>query len=441
MSLQLRTVLMTGIAILALWTAAAGWMMQGVQSRLEKTLDGRLEMSARMVAALLERSSLSPSSAEDALSEAIAVTGHEGIACEIQWLQGGVMAQTIPGLQLPTTTRQPEGLSTREVNGSVWRVYVLHANGYQVTTADQLEQRAILHREMLWAAGIPLFIALLGGLAALWWGIGHGLKPLKQLSQILRDKKVDDTAPITLPHSRAELRPVVGAINAAFKRLAHALASQRSFTDAAAHELRTPLTVIDTHLQLMRSAESESETHLYLSNAETGVKRLCRTLNQMMTLAHAEAAIDPHDCCDSLQDALSSVLQRLSREQQARVKWQFLGADRGCQTPRSMVETAIRNLVDNALKYSTEDQTVEVFVQTDAEGKCYIQVTDQGSGLSEVQSQHLGRRFWRGDQNRHRNDGAGLGISIVYAITERFDGQLKFTNKQGGGLVVELLLK
>lgn len=70
MSLQLRTVLMTGIAILALWTAAAGWMMQGVQSRLEKTLDGRLEMSARMVAALLERSSLSPSSAEDALSEA-----------------------------------------------------------------------------------------------------------------------------------------------------------------------------------------------------------------------------------------------------------------------------------------------------------------------------------------------------------------------------------
>lgn len=58
-----------------------------------------------------------------------------------------------------------------------------------------------------------------------------------------------------------------------------------------------------------------------------------------------------------------------------------------------------------------------------------------------MQSQHLGRRFWRGDQNRHRNDGAGLGISIVYAITERFDGQLKFTNKQGGGLVVELLLK
>lgn len=206
MSLQLRTVLMTGIAILALWTAAAGWMMQGVQSRLEKTLDGRLEMSARMVAGLLERASLGPPSAEAALSEAVEVAGREGIACEIQALQGGVLAQTTPGLQMPAATRRPDGLSTREVNGSVWKVYVLRANGYQVTTADQLEQRGILHREMLWAAGIPFLIALLGGLALLWWGIGHGLRPLKQLSQILQDKKVDDTSAIALTHAPAELR-------------------------------------------------------------------------------------------------------------------------------------------------------------------------------------------------------------------------------------------
>src|SRR5690606_20904064 len=141
----------------------------------------------------------------------------------------------------------PAGYSTRAVEGKQWRIYILHDNGYQITTADRVDERNVLINDLLRAAGVPFLIAFFGGLAALWIGIGRGLAPLHSLREQLRTRKTDDTTPIVLDNSPSELRPVLDAMNGLLGRLAQALSSQRAFTDAAAHELRTPLTVIDTH--------------------------------------------------------------------------------------------------------------------------------------------------------------------------------------------------
>ncbi len=65
---------------------------------------------------------------------------------------------------------------------------------------------------------------------------------------------------------------------------------------------------------------------------------------------------------------------------------------------------------------------------------------DRGPGLSREQVSQIGRRFWRGDQGRRHNDGAGLGISIVRAIVERFGGELELKSREGGGLIAELVI-
>lgn len=439
MSLRLRAVLIAGISLLVLWGAAAAWMMRGVHSNLDRTLDGRLAMSARMVAGLLERAALAPNSAASDFAEAVRVSGKEGIACEIRSLHGEILARTTTGPHSEFES-YPAGFSTRDILGRQWRIYVLRANGYQITTADRVDQRNMLIHELLSVAGVPFLIAFLGGLAALWIGIGRGLAPLKGLSQQLRDKHADDTSPIAVNHSPSELRPVLDAMNGLLKRLARALSSQRAFTDAAAHELRTPLTVIDTHLQVARISEGD-EVASSLSSAEKGVKRLRRTLDQMMTLARAEAPADKADGCTSVVASVRGVLEQWKAEEGERLVLNISGEDIGTPVPKSMLETAFRNLVDNAIRYSPRDAAIEVGVFLDQGAqRCLIAVTDRGPGLTTEQTSQIGQRFWRGDQGRKSKDGAGLGISIVRAIVERFGGTLELRPREGGGLVAEISL-
>lgn len=437
MSLRLRVVLITGISLVLLWAAAAGWMMRGVQAHLDQTLDGRLAMSARMVSGLLERAALRGSATSADFNDAIRVRGSEGIACEIRALQGEVLART--SSSPPSAFADlAEGLSTQQVQGIPWRVYVLRTGGYQITTADRMEQRNVLVNEMLRAAGLPFVIAVLGSLVALWIGIGRGLKPLKALCRQLRSKEMDDTTPIAVKNPPKELRTVLDAMNALLGRLAQALSSQRAFTDAAAHELRTPLTVIDTHLQVLRMTDGE-EAQASLASAEEGVRRLRRTLDQMMTLARTEASVDKGDHCKSVLAAVRSVLDAMQGPARARVYLTSAGVDGGSPIPRSMLETAARNLVDNALRYAPEPTQIAVHVQFDA-AACALTVADRGPGLSPEQVSQVGRRFWRADQGRQRKDGAGLGISIVRAIAQRFGGALALKAREGGGLVAQLTI-
>src|SRR5690554_979606 len=340
MSLRLRAVLIAGIALVVLWGAAAAWMMQGMRANLDDTLDGRLAMSARMVSGLLEGAALDPNSSPASLAEAVRINGNEGIACEIRALRGDVLART-GSAPASDFDRLPAGYSTREIEGSQWRVYVLRDSGYQITTADRVEERSVLIDDLLRAAGVPFVIALLGGLLALWVGIGRGLAPLKTLREQLRAKETGDTTPISVDHSPTELRPMLDAMNGLLGRLAHALSSQRAFTDAAAHELRTPLTVIDTHLQIVRMSDGE-DAQTSLSSAEEGVRRLRRTLDQMMTLARTEAVTDQRDGCTSVLDVIDDVLDKIAPEQRSRLTLAVDGTDSGSQIARSMLATAVR---------------------------------------------------------------------------------------------------
>jgi len=442
MSLRLRAVLIAGISLVLLWGAAAAWMMQGVRADLDKTLDGRLAMSARMVAGLLERGALKPGEPSTDLTEVVRVDAGARISCVIRGLHGQVLARTTGGPALSAEST-PTGFSMHEEQGSLWRVYVLNSGGYQITTADSIQQRDVLVNELLHAVGVPFLIAILGGLAALWIGIGRGLAPLQNLCLQLRAKQTDDTTPIAVTRSPSELRPVLDAMNGLLGRLAQALSSQRAFTDAAAHELRTPLTVIDTHLQVVRVTEG-AEAQASLRSAEQGVQRLRRTLDQMMTLARTEASPAGHEArCTSVLSAVEHVLKLVDEDAQPRLALHVAGSDpdQEVPVPRSMLETAIRNLVENALRYSPDSSPVDVTITFEQSSeRCCIAVADRGPGLTEEQAPQIGRRFWRGDQGRHRENGAGLGISIVHAIAERFEGKLTFEPREGGGLVATICL-
>jgi len=464
MSLRLRAVLIAGVALIVLWVVAAGWMMRGVQANLDRALDERLAMSARMVSGLLARVELSPlvpSAGQADWGDVIRVGTNDGIACEIRSVHGAVLARTEGGPQSEGRVL-PLGFSTVEIDGKHWRTYVLQDDrGYQVMTADWLEKRAGFTSALLRAAGIPFLIAVVGGLIALWIGIGRGLSPLETLRATLRDKHADDTAPIDLGSAPTELRPVVAALNGLLDRLTQAVAYQRAFTDAAAHELRTPLTAVDTHLQVAEITRG-GPARRALMQAGIGVRRLRHTLDQMMTLARAEASAHAQDACESVRGAVEEALIEWEETDRGpvalrvgpmsecrngasvrrgvpRVVFSMKSDDGGAAVPRSMLSTAVRNLVDNALRYSPEGSRVDVTVKLDEYRRGYcIEVGDRGPGLAPEQAARVGQRFWRGDQGRQQGEGAGLGISIVRAIASRFGATLEFAPRDGGGLLARM---
>src|SRR5690606_24479648 len=142
--------------------------------------------------------------------------------------------------------------------------------------------------------------------------------------------------------------------------------------------------------------------------------------------------------CTSVLSAVEHVLKLVDEDAQPRLALHVAGSDpdQEVPVPRSMLETAIRNLVENALRYSPDSSPVDVTITFEQSSeRCCIAVADRGPGLTEEQAPQIGRRFWRGDQGRHRENGAGLGISIVHAIAERFGGKLTFEPREGGGLV------
>ncbi|ODP32331.1 ATP-binding protein [Pandoraea sp. ISTKB] len=436
MSLRLRAVLIAGVALILLWTAAAGWMMRGVRASLDDTLDERLAMSATMVSGLMARAAFSPHTEGRDWGDVIRAGAGDGIACEIRSLQGAVLAHTDGGPQ-SSSLSLPTGFSTREIDGRQWRIYVLQdAGGYQVMTADLVDRRAVLTRDMLRAAGVPFLIAVVGGLLALWIGIGRGLQPLNTLRVALRHKRTDDTTPVDIGQAPTELRPVVTALNGWLDRLATTLAGQRAFTDGAAHELRTPLTAVDTHLQVAEMTQGHA-SKLALQQASTGVRRLRHTLDQLMTLAQTEAPVHAHDKCESVGSVIDDVLSEWGETD--RFVFRMVGVDSGSALPRSMLGTALRNIVDNAMRYSPAGSEITLTVRADEANRRYcIEVGDRGPGLAPEQTLRLGQRFWRGDQGRKRGEGAGLGISIVQAIARRFDATLEFTPREGGGLLARL---
>lgn len=437
MSLRLRLVLSVAGALLLLWALVAAWMLRDVQADLQRTLDGRLAMSARMVGGLLEQAALSPALADGRLAATLAEAGEDGIACEIRSLRGQVLARTGSGFQ---SAALPQGFSTRLVDGQWWRVYVHRSGGHEIRTADRLAQRQMLRKELLWAIGTPFLVAVIGALLVLWWGIGRGLRPLQQLVAQLHQRQAQDLSPLQTAGLPVDLQPLPAALNGLFARVAAAQASQRAFTDAAAHELRTPLTAVDTHLQLARLCQAGPPSAA-LDDAAEGVRRLAHTLDQLLALARTEASAQAGEDRCRVGAVVDSVLAGLTDAQRQRIRRIGLHDAHGTEVavPSAMLAVALRNLLDNALHHGPADGMVTLRLDQGSDGRCCLQVDDQGPGLPVADLDRAGTPFWRGDANTGRA-GAGLGLSIVRAIARRFDVRFYLQAGQDGGLAACLEL-
>ncbi len=437
MSLRLRLVLTIGIALAVLWGAAAGWMLRDLDRNLQRTLDERLAMSARMVSGLLVQSRPGDGAPPAfTIRDAVTVPGSRGIACQVRSLRGEIIATTQGASSAVVGANRP-GYATRMLDGAQWRTYTLQANGFNITTADSLNERAGLGRRIALAAGLPFLIASLGGLIALWIGAGRGLAPLGQLRRALAVRAPDAIEPLDAGSMPAELQPLVDSINHHLQRVAQAVLGERHFTSHAAHELRTPLTAIDTHLQVAQLTTGK-DAQRALADAGEGVRRMRATVDQLLMLARVEgrASFDDGEF-PRADDVVDRVIGACTADDGARLA--RIGDSGGAvlAVPSALAFAALRNLTDNALRHSPAGSRVELATDCD-NASVRFRVIDLGCGFQPGDHANAVQRFWRG--RAAPAGGSGLGLAIVVAIAERYGGRVELRPHAPAGTVAELVL-
>lgn len=317
---------------------------------------------------------------------------------------------------------------------------MLEEGGLRIATADRLDVRTRLLREVALSAAVPFAIALGGSLLLLWIGVGRGLRPLERMRRVLADRPADAHTPLPPIDAPAELRPLIATVDRLLQRVQDTIARERRFTDDAAHELRTPLTAIKTHLQVLRLAcrgrDLDETTAQALANAESGVARLQHTLDQLLLLARLDGqAATPAAQADA-QEAARLAITDASAAAPGRVTLESAPLQASVPVPLPLLVCALRNLLDNALRHAPPGTAVVLRLAGMDAGVAFS-VLDEGPGMTAQECEQAPRRFWR----RHGGStGSGLGLSIVESIAQRHGGELQLLPRAAKGLEARLLL-
>ncbi|WP_150305537.1 ATP-binding protein [Pseudomonas saliphila] len=430
MSLRLRLIITLGSAFVLLWSLAATWMLFDVRNQLMQSLDQRLAASARMVAGLLiqlPQPELTEGGVTRLRAEQLGI--ENGLACQVSSMRGEVIARShsTPDAVLDA---QQVGFSDQMVSDTAWRSFTLVQNGMRITTADRLDERDILQRSVLLAAAVPVLFALLGSLIVLWFGVSNGLVPLRRIRTALAERSADSVEPLRIERLPAELAPLVETQNQLFQRIAQTIERERRLTDDAAHELRSPLTAIKTHLQVASMTTGERSRQA-LIQAEVGADRMHRTLEQLLMLARVEGRVSFDDGLRCLPtNVAQTALDDANQQQGAPVELTIADdvPDRFIAMPPVLAIAALRNLLENARRHTRVGTSVELTLTPQGTDQVCFRVRDYGPGIPAEKLDQITERFWRNTDG----DGSGLGLSIVKAIAERCDCELRFVSLEDG---------
>lgn len=292
---------------------------------------------------------------------------------------------------------------------------------------------AYITREGTWLIVASLMLALTGGLLSLHFAV----RPLKQLASTMDDFRENNfkgdvtgsKKPLAsgdeIDTLTATFYRMAGQMQAQMREIAHADASRREFIANVSHDLRTPLASIQGYLDtlsLKNEALTPQERQQYLHIALNQAKSLSQLINTLFYLAKLDSgqiALQPERfrIDEVVQDvvhkfALQAQKKNIRLVAQAHGKLPFVCADLG------LIERALSNLIDNALRHTPEGGSVQLCLQH-IDAKVWVSVIDSGSGIAALDLPHIFERFYRGNSARGEAAiNAGLGLSIVRRILD-----------------------
>jgi two-component system sensor histidine kinase QseC len=343
---------------------------------------------------------------------------------------------------LPATTKPPVlGFSDRHIAGAHWRSFAITYAGEPVIVevSQSLRLRSTVVREIMLSLLLPVLSLILAIGAIIYIQVASALRPVQQISAQIDARAPSNLEPLHGHRVPVEIAPLFDAFNRLIARMRAAIAHEREFADNAAHELRTPIAAVKARAQVVeRALDGDPNRQAIARGLVAATNRAAGVIDQLLDLSRlsgSEVVRQPVDM-SKLTDTMARVMvsAAIAKGQNFEAE---IAPDIIVEGQLEALMMVVRNLLDNAIRYTPAGGDVGVELKRLDDGQVVLRVFDTGPGVPPDRQSAMFDRFVRLSSNE---PGSGLGLSIVDRIVTRHAGQITVANRDPHGLVVTVTL-
>ena len=392
--------------LLALWLATALASAAVALHEINEIADSQMSQLAR---SLMQVPQAAAGSTADLPPAGGAESSNNGFA--IWDKHGTLLLADRYGREIPFQTASGFHNNRAAWQGSAWRYLYLHDehSGRTVAVSQRLKERLSTLTNALWVQLALTFLSLPLLLWLIARGIRRGLTPLDLLAGELAARNAQSLQPVS-EQVPAETLPLVQSLNALLARVAESLAREQRFTADAAHELRSPLAALKVQAEVLAMSSDEAEQQHHLGNIHESIDRANRLTEQLLTLARLDPMqalpdAQPIDWQRSAHQALQSVNLQ-AREKRVQLKLECACGFGQVFPPLGnevLLQLMLRNLLDNAIRYSPPNSHVTLTLAANG-----LSVCDEGPGIAAEHLPRIRERFYRPPGQSQQGSGWGL---------------------------------
>ena len=284
----------------------------------------------------------------------------------------------------------------------------------------------------LFGSGFFILVTLLS-----YWATATTISPLMRLASSVTKRGPQDLSPFE-KKVPSEMYPLVTSLNKLMTRLDLSLKQSEDFIAEAAHRVRTPLATVRSYADATLQRVTKKENRDALRSMVRAIDEASRAASQLLDHAMItfrsdnlqKEPINLNDLVQNLIDNLAPIAEmkdielKFKQEDKIELFGDFI-----------LIQNAIRNLIDNALKYSPYEGIITVSIGTSPIS--FLEIHDQGPGFPPKDLDNLTMRFTRG-QNSNGIVGSGLGLTIAKDVANAHGAKLQLSNHEKGGACVTL---
>lgn len=341
-------------------------------------------------------------------------------------------------------SNQP-GFSDVVIDDRQWRVFGLYSDdspyvvysGEDNNARDELSLEIAIGSLSMLAWALPLFGIII------FFTVSRGLRSLDRISLEVRQQDIHNLSPVNVEKVPAEIFPLVQALNELLARLDAAMSRERQFTSNASHELRTPLSSIRLHAQLALKSDNAEDKQESLQKVIQAVDQSTHLVEQLLLLSKLPTEGQTGNVTEfDLMELCGKVYRQLAecaQNKQIRIDTSSAlhGTELIIRNNQQLLHTILRNLLDNAIRYSPDNSSISCRVKKTGDS-VVISIQDEGPGIPASQLSQVRQRFFR--IAGQEIDGCGLGLSIVEQAARHIGAEFELTNRTDGhsGLIASI---